>query len=473
MSDPVLLALLPEATLAVGIAATLVLGLVRPRASSRLFDLCGFGICVLALIASATAAQVPYGATLSVDALTALARPAILIATGLILLAGGREGERGAWTALILALALGALLTAAAAHLITLLLGIELMSLAGYALVAWGRATRPAAEAGMKYILFGGLATGLTAFGMSHVYGFTGHLDFVGIANTVRDLPTAAAVAALALAGVGIAFKLALVPFHLYAPEVYQGAPAQAVAAIGTLPKLAAAAVLVRGLTLVPVAWSGIGLVLAGIAVASLLLAAVTAIVQRDAKRIVAFSAIGHAGAVLLAIACQPGAEPVAIAGFYLAAYAVATIGALLCLGVLERELNSSALDSLAGAMRRRPWLTTALCLFLASLAGVPPLAGFLAKWGVLREALRVGLGEAGRGHLAFAALALLASTAIAAWSYLLIVRAAVLQPSEAPRSTQRLAPGLVAVLLVCAALTVGLGVWPDAFAAITRLLVG
>jgi NADH-quinone oxidoreductase subunit N len=120
--------------------------------------------------------------------------------------------------------------------------------------------------------------------------------------------------------------------------------------------------------------------------------------------------------------------------------------------------------------MRQRPWLTAALCVFLFSLAGVPPLAGFLAKWGVLREALHAGMLP-GRSHLMWASLALLASTAISAWSYLLIVRAAVLQPAPDQPRVPRLAPGQAAVLVVCLLATVGLGLWLDGFASIARAL--
>ena len=370
----------------------------------------------------------------------------------------------------MLALALGALVTASASNLVSLYLGLELMSLAGYALAGWKAGDRRSAEAGMKYVLFGSAASGVMLFGMSHLYGLTGHLDFAGIGQALgQDMPFAV-VAALLLAGVGIAYKLALVPFHFYAPDVYQGAPAVAVAVLGTVPKIAAAAVLVRAiLTTVPaelVPPAALGWTLALAAMASLLVAAFTAVVATDAKRIVAFSAIGHAGAVILAVAALPGQGAIAAAAFYLAAYTVANIGALLCLAVFERERGSASLTALAGAMRQRPWLTAALCLFLFSLAGVPPLAGFLAKWGVLREILAAGQ-EPGRAHLTWAALVLLLSTAVSAWAYLLVVRAAVLQPAAEQPRPARLAPGTVAVLALCALATVALGLWLDGFSAI------
>lgn len=481
MSDPALSLLLPEAALAGGMVAVLLADVVLPAPRKGATAWIAAAACVLALVAAATSARGPVAPMMSVDGLMVLARPAILIATALVLLAGraeqGRDEDFGAWTLSVAGLGLGALITAGSSNLISLYLGLETMSLAGYALAGWKGGDRKAAEAGMKYVLFGGAASGAMLFGMSHLYGLTGHLDFAGIGQVLGQGAPVATLAALCIAGVGIAYKLAIVPFHFYAPDVYQGAPALSVAAIGVIPKVAAAAALVRALDLaVPAALAppaALGAVLAAIAMASLAVSAFTALAATDAKRIIAFSAIGHAGTVLLALACAPGPMPVAAAGFYLAAYIVANIGALVCLSVLEREHGSASLADLAGAMRRRPWLTTALCLFLFSLAGVPPLAGFLAKWGVLREALRVGLGEAGRGHLAWAALALLASTAISAWAYLLVVRAAVLQPAPegCQPATRRIAPGTVGVIAMCAAGTIALGVWLDGFAVIARVL--
>lgn len=481
MNPDELMRLLPEAALSLGVIAVLIADMLLPAGRKSAAAFIGVFACAAALIAAAVTRHGFAGPMLSIDNLTAVARPAILIATVLVLMAGrceqAKDDGTASWTALVLSLALGALVTAASSNMVTLYLGLELMSLTGYALAGWTARDRSSAEAGMKYVLFGGAASGLMLFGMSHVYGITGHLDFTGIGQAMADGMPLPVLGALILAGVGIAYKLAVVPFHFYAPDVYQGAPAIAVALLGVVPKLAAATVLVRALlTCVP---SGIappaavGWCLALAAIASLAVGAFTALVSTNAKRIVAYSAIGHAGAVLLAIAALPGPQPIAAAAFYLAAYAIANIGALVCLAIFERERGSAALPALAGAMRQRPWLTTALCLFLFSLAGVPPLAGFLAKWGVLREVLRVGLGEADRAHMTIAALALLASTAVSAWAYLLVVRAAVLQPADEQPKAPRLAPGTMAVLLVCAGATIALGFWLDGFAVITRALGG
>lgn len=476
MSDE-LVRLAPELCLAAAFLAVLAADAARARAVALLAAVAG---AAAALVLAAVSPQGAVGDQLLIDGVAALARPAVLVGALLVLMAGrcledDRE-DQPAWAALVLALALGALVTAASSHLLPLWLGLELMSVAGYALAGWRGGSRTSAEAGMKYVLFGGLASALTLYGMSHLYGLTGRLDFAGIgAMLALELPLPA-LAAVLLAGVGLAYKLALVPFHYYAPDVYQGAPPLAVAAVGTLPKVAALAVLARALgTVLPapaLAPAAAGWALALLAVASLLIAAFTALVARDAQRIVAYSAIGHAGAMLLALAAGPGASATAAAAFYLAAYIPATIGALVALAALAPAPGRTALADLAGALTRRPWVTAALVVFLCSLAGIPPLAGFLAKWGVLREALQAGLGDPARSHLLWAALALLLATAVSAWAYLLIIRAVLFQPAPAEGSRPApLPPGAAAVLALCLAATVVLGLWLGGFAVLAQWL--
>jgi NADH-quinone oxidoreductase subunit N len=473
-------ALGPEAALAAGLCAVLLSDLRPALRARRLAPWIGVAAAAVGLLLAAGGPSGAIGAMLAVDSLTALARLLILGGTAAVLLAGAGErrdgGDHGAWAASVLAIGLGALVTAAASNLVSLWLGLELIALPSYVLAAFRRGDRRAAEAGMKFVLFGGASSALMLYGASHVYGITGHSDFAGIGAVLAqgvELPVAAA---LCLAGVGIAYKLTLVPFHLYAPDVYQGAPALSVAAASAVPKVAAAAALVRALQLaVPASFvppPALATTLASLAALGMLVAAFTAVAQRDAKRIVAFSGVGHGATLLLAIACGTRSDAVAVVAFYLLAYVAANTGALVCLSVLEREHGSADLGALAGAMRRRPWVATALCVFLFSLAGVPPLAGFLAKWGVLQQALDGGLAAGGTPGLAWAALAALLATAIAAWAYLLIVRAAVLAPAVGEAAPPPRLPWPAAVVLVaCAAATVAAGLWLDGFDVLARSL--
>lgn len=466
-------AMIPLAELAMGgvVLTTLLADMVRP--GSRL----PLHVALLGTLAALVLCFVdhdPHASDmLAVDAVATLARPAILVATALALLAGGRDatrdGDAGAWVTMVLGTAFGSLVVACSASLVTLWLGLEAISLSSCVLAAWRVRDRRAAEAGMKLVLFGGIASGLTLFGMSHLYGLTGQLGFAGIATALTSTVPTAAVGALLLAAVGLAYKLSLVPFHFVAPDAWQGAPASSVAAFATVPKFALVAVAVRlADVLLPAGIASpaaYGTALAAVAIASLLVAALVALVQRDAKRILAFSSIGHAGAMVLALACLPDASAKAALAYYLLAYAAATLGAFSCIALLERSRGSASLTALAGAVRTQPGAVVALCLFLFSLMGVPPLAGFLAKWSVLREAFESGLGPAGSRTLAMGALVLALTTAVNAWSYLLVVRSVLLAP--VPTGTvpgpERAPAGTTAVVVACAAAVVVLGLWPDA----------
>ncbi len=471
----------PEAALAAGLCAILAADLLPGSRTRNITPWLGLLACALAFTFSLAAPTGNVGSMLAIDGLTNLARCLILACTAAVLLAGAGERrartDQGAWSVSVLAIGLGALLTAAAANFVPLWLGLELIGLASYTLVAFRGGHRLAAEAGMKFVLFGGAASGLMLFGISHIFGITGHLDFVGIGAAVATGMPVPVVVALAFASIGIAYKLTLVPFHFYSPDVYQGAPALSVAVVSTVPKIAAVAALVRGLQLaVPtsfVATSAVATALATASAISVLTAAFLAVAQRDAKRILAFSGIGHGAIVLLAIACLPGDDATAAAGYYLLTYAPANLGAWLCLSILERDHASCELTALAGAGSRRPVVTALLCVFLFSLAGVPPLAGFLGKWGVLQQAFAHGLAADGTTALVVAALITVLATAVAAWSYLLIVRAVLL--ADAPPTNGKpllaVARPSVVVLAVCTAAVLWLGLWLAGLPAIARAL--
>lgn len=488
--------LLPEGLLLLGIVAVLVLDAVPSPGRARRAPLLGLLAALGATAAALLQSPVANGGMLAFDAVAHLVRPVLAGAVALLLLVRFGEArdarggsaiengaiengalENGAWTTAVLGIGFGALLVATADNLLPFWIGLETISVASYALTAW-RADRRSAEAGMKFVLFGGAATATTLLGMSHLYGLTGRFDFAGIgAGLAAGMPLPVTVALL-LASAGAAYKLTLVPLHFYSPDVHEGAPATSLAVITAVPKLALGALLVRALpVLVPQRLPGgggldvvLGNGLAMAAIASLLVASLTALVQRDAKRIIAFSGVGHAGTVVLAMSGLPDPMAGATVLYYLFGYAAANTGALLCLAVLERRQGDTSLAALRGAVREHPWVTVALCLFVFSLAGVPPLAGFFGKWSVLQQALALGTGDPARPLQLWAVGALLLSTAIAAWSYLLIVRAVVLggdaslASDEVPgRPVRRTVPlAMTFVLVALAAVTIGLGCWLD-----------
>ena len=473
--------LAPEAVLAGGLVATLIADMVLPVTRRGILGAIAFASCVAALGVSLIAAGGELEAMATSDGIALLARATIYAVTGLVILTRHRDGrldpEHGAWLVCVLGLALGSSCAALANNLVSLWFGLEIASLAGYVLAAWSAGDRRAAEAGMKYALFGGVASALMLFGASHVYGMTGSLDFAGIGHVLGDAPSAAIVAAVCLTGAGIAYKLAIVPLHAWAPDVYEGAPALSAALVGIVPKVGAVAALVRCLsaTLPEDRSPSIALAaaLSALAVASLVVAAFTALAQRDAKRVLALSGIGHAGAMLLALAAHPGQAATAAAAYYLLTYAVANLGAFVCLAEFERERGSCSFQALAGALRQRPVLTTLLAGFVLSLAGLPPLAGFLAKWGVLRIALERGMADDGRTFLVWAGVAMIGSAALAAWSYLLILRAALFGARDevAGQDPRPMASGTRIVLGLCMAATLVLGLWLDGFARIADVL--
>ncbi len=473
--------LLPECALATGMLAVLTRDLVPEVGGKRVPTWLGLAAAVAAALFAWQSPTGAVGSMLTVDGMANLARIATAALTALLLLA--RFGERddgrddGAFVAALLALALGGMLTATAAHFVPLWLGLELIALPSYVLVAWRVGDARAAEAGMKFVLFGGAASAAMLFGISHLYGLSGCFDFAGVGSSFAGGMAPLTLGALGLAGVGLATKLTLVPFHFYAPDVYQGAPSLSVAAVSALPKVGVAAAVARGLSLllpshvVPANTLATGLAIA--AAASVLFAAITALVQRDGKRILAFSGIGHGAAVVLAIGCAPDRDALGAAAFYLLTYTLANVGAFVCLAVLERTRGSASLAELAGAGKRHPVVTAVLCLFLASLAGVPPLAGFLGKWNVLQVAFARGLSPDGAPALAVAALLLVIATAVSAWSYLLIVRAVAFAdaPVDGERPAARPALATVVVLALCALGTVVCGLWLSGAGVLARAL--
>lgn len=463
--------LLPEALLALGVVMTVSLDLFTPATRKR--EVVAFAflavLTVLGLVlAGFRCGGLPSAAPLFVaDGLTHLARLAILGTTALALLAaaGSRaiaaSGHLGVFTISLLGLSLGALLFAGASNLLTIFVGLEAMSLPSYVLAGLDRRDRTSSEGGMKYVMFGALASGLSLFGLSLLYGLTGTLDLAQLGKVLGTLPSAAIAGPLALAAAGLAFKLALVPFHAYAPDVYQGSPTVAAGVFSVIPKLAAFALLVRATTLLVPAASAdtAATVFAIVGTVTLLAGSIAALAQRDARRILAYSAIGHAGTMLLAFALWPQPSALPALAWYLLAYLFMNLGAFTALGVLRDDHGRADLAALAGAWKRRPWVSLALAMALLALAGIPPLSGFFAKWLLVRELVVAGL-QPGQGWLLSLALGLLLGAVIAVVAYLRMVRALfAATDSEAPTTPLvPVAPSTAAVLLICSGASLLLG---------------
>jgi len=336
---------------------------------------------------------------------------------------------RGEFFSLLLFSLLGMMLLASANSFLTVFLGLELMSLCLYALVALNRDSALATEAAMKYFVLGALSSGLLLYGMSMIYGATGTLSIPDVANVVRGLASSSTdhnflVFGLVFVVAGVAFKLGVVPFHMWIPDVYHGAPTPVTLVIGSGPKLAAFAMAVRLLVnALPALAADWQQMLALLAILSMALGNIAAIAQSNLKRMLAYSAIANMGFMLLGLLSgmvdgnwlnRDSAYSAAL--FYIIIYTVMSVGAFGMLCLLSRAgLDCENLEDMRGLNRRNPWYAMLMMLLMLSLAGLPPTAGFYAKLAVFNAAV-----SAGYVWLAVAAVLL---SLVGAYYYLRIVK--------------------------------------------------
>lgn len=282
----------------------------------------------------------------------------------------------------------GMMILASAGHLLVLYLGLELMSLCLYAMVAFQRKSAQATEAAMKYFVLGAIASGSLLYGMSILYGVTGSLDIAAIQDAVSGMSaeSPALIFALVFVITALAFKLGAAPFHMWVPDVYHGAPTSTTVFLGTAPKIAAFAMVIRLLvggldSLVPV-WQDMLII---IALLSIIVGNVIAISQVNIKRMLAYSTIAHMGYMLLGI-LSGSQEGYAAALFYILIYAVMSLGAFGMIVLSARKNNESdQIDDFVGLNSRNPWMAFMMLLLMFSLAGVPPTVGFYAKLSVIQ----------------------------------------------------------------------------------------
>ncbi len=300
---------------------------------------------------------------------------------------------RSEFYALCLFALLGVMVLISAASLITLYLGLELLSLSSYALVAMDRTSRRGSEAAMKYFVLGSMASGLLLYGMSMIYGATGSLELAQISAAVPgDHPVLLSVG-LAFVVAAMAFKLGAVPFHMWVPDVYEGAPAAMTLFIGSVPKLAAFALLIRllagGLSELHGDWQSMLIMLS---VLSIGLGNLVAIVQENIKRMLAYSTISHMGFVLLGV-LSGDAQGYAAGMFYVMVYALMAAGAFGVIILLSaRGVEAERLEDFRGLNQRSPWFAAVMAMLMFSMAGVPPFVGFFAKFQVIQAAINSDL---------------------------------------------------------------------------------
>ncbi|CUI68572.1 NADH-quinone oxidoreductase subunit N [Achromobacter xylosoxidans] len=365
---------------------------------------------------------------------------------------------------------LGQMVMISSGNLISIYLGLELMSLALYALIALRRDNVVATEAAMKYFVLGALASGFLLYGMSMVYGATGHLDLAEVSKVIAagKAEKLALVFGIVFLVSGLAFKLGAVPFHMWVPDVYQGSPTAVTLILGGAPKLAAFAItlrlLVDGLHGLAADWQPMLMILA---VLSLAIGNLTAIAQTNFKRMLAYSTISHMGFVLLglmsgSVAGKPELASAAYGAslFYMLTYVLTTLASFGIVLLLSRQgFECEHIDDLKGLNRRSPWHAAIVLLLMFSLAGIPPLVGFYAKLAVLQALVSAG-------HVTLAVIAVLFSL-IGAFYYLRVVKVVYFDEPAADAAPMSATCGQRGVLSVNGLLILVLGLLPGGLMAL------
>jgi NADH-quinone oxidoreductase subunit N len=396
---------IPEIALLAMVSALLVIDLfVSERDKHVTFWLAVASLASCALLAGSmagSASVVTFHGMFVVDPMSQVLKVALLAAAATTLVYGRTYLElrgqlRGEFLSLALFATLGMMVMVSAHHFLTLYLGLELLALSLYAMVALERDSVRATEAAMKYFVLGALASGMLLYGMSMLYGATGSLDIARVAAAIGGPRSSDTLAVFGLVFVvaGVAFKLGAVPFHMWIPDVYHGAATPATLFIGAAPKIAAFAFVMR---LLAQALGGMGAdwqqMLAILAAASIGLGNVAAIAQTNLKRMLAYSTISHMGFLLLGILSGTD-NGYGSAMFYVITYVLMTLGAFGMILLLSRAgFEAEELEDFRGLNRRSRWYAFVMLVIVFSLAGIPPAVGFLAKFAVLQAAFEAGYG--------------------------------------------------------------------------------
>ena len=410
----------------------------------------------------------PFSDMLVTDPLASVLKLCIYVSVAVVLVYSqtyirARSMFRGEFFVLALFATLGMLVMVSGASMLTLYLGLELLSLSLYAMIALQRDSAQATEAAMKYFVLGALASGMLLYGMSMLYGATGTLDLDVMSEVISGGEADMTILAFALVFIvaGLGFKLSAVPFHMWVPDVYHGAPTAVTLFIGTAPKLAAFAFVMRllvsglGASFLVEQWQWMLIIMA---VLSLAIGNVTAIAQTNLKRMLAYSAISHMGFLLLGV-LSGSSEGYAAAMFYVIVYVLTSLGTFGIMLLLSREgFEAENLDDYKGLNQRSPWFAAIMLVLMFSMAGVPPVVGFYAKLSVLWAVV-----EAGFVWLAVVAVMF---SLIGAFYYLRIVK---LMYFDAPQDLSPIASTapMRVVLGLNGAAVLGFGIFPGMLMAI------
>lgn len=446
---------LPEILLAAVSLALVLIGAFRGDGSKKLIDGIAIGALLIAgflLLDQSPGRVSTFNDAFVVDTFARVMKILTIIGAIFAIIMSARflkdeKIARFEYTILILLSTIGMMMMCSANELISLYLGVELQSLALYVIAAMNRDNEKSAEAGLKYFVLGALSSGMLLYGMSLVYGFTGSVTFPAIAKAVSGQGGAGVMFGLVFIIAGLAFKMSVVPFHMWTPDVYEGAPTPVAAFFATAPKMAAVAMTVRLLIdgFLPVIkdWQPI---ITFAAIASMGLGAFAAIGQKNIKRLMAYSSIGNMGYALVGLAAGSiaGVEGIVI---FMAIYLAMTLGVFaVILAMQTGGARVESISDLAGAARTSPGLAFVMAALLFSLIGIPPLAGFFGKFYVFAAAIEAKL-------FALAVIGIVASV-VSAFYYLRIIK--VMYFDDPAPALQPVAVELKAVMWLSAAFVIG-----------------
>ncbi|MEH2508743.1 NADH-quinone oxidoreductase subunit N [Nitrobacteraceae bacterium AZCC 1564] len=453
-----LLPVIPELVLAIGAMALLMLGAFRGQQTTPMVT----GIAVILLVVTGVLVfwlpagkLTTFGGSFVVDDFARFLKVLALIGSAVTLILSrsylAEQAKIFEYAVLVLLSTVGMMVLISAADLIMLYLGLELMSLALYVVAASHRDNTKSTEAGLKYFVLGALSSGMLLYGASLIYGFTGTVSFAGIAAEAKTGSIGILFGIVFLLA-GLCFKVSAVPFHMWTPDVYEGAPTPVTAFFASAPKVAALAVFTRvTLTAFPGIVPEWRQIVVFVSIASMALGSFAAIGQRNIKRLMAYSSIGHMGFALVGLAAgtEQGAQGVLV---YITIYVAMTLGAFSVILAMKR--NGQAVESIsdfAGLSRTNPLLAFAFAMLLFSLAGVPPLAGFFGKFYVFLAAIQSGL-------FALAVIGVLTSV-VGAFYYLSIVK--VMYFDEPAGAVEPMGAELGTVLTIAGAFNLLFFVYP------------
>ena len=427
-------AALPEIVLAVLAMALLMFGVFRKGDTAdqvTIGAIVSLGLVAALVIWGGEGRQMAFGEAFVVDTFARVMKVLTLFGSAVAIILSvhfmKRDGsQRFEYPILVMLSAVGMMMMISANSLIALYMGLELQSLALYVVAAINRDSARASEAGLKYFVLGALSSGMLLYGSSLVYGFTGSVAFPEIASALKEGAGVGLVFGLVFIIAGLAFKVSAVPFHMWTPDVYEGAPTPVAAFFAAAPKVAAMALFIR-VMVTPFAnvvpdWQQI---LVFVSIASMALGAFAAIGQTNIKRLLAYSSIGHMGFALVGLAAgtQGGVQGVVV---YMMIYMIMTLGVFACVIAMRRKGNQvEDIADLAGLARNNKGLAFVLAMLMFSLAGIPPLAGFFGKYFVFLAAMQAGL-------YTLAILGVIASV-VGAFYYLRVVKIIYFdEPAEA-----------------------------------------